>query len=235
MTSLSPLHVRERPSPSATVRVGAATARSPNRPAWTLAGKRMLDIVGATVLLVAFSPLLALLALWVRLDSAGPALFGHERLGAGGKRFRCFKFRTMRRNAEEQLRADPALFAQYVANDYKLPPDRDPRLTRIGWLLRRSSLDELPQLVNVLRGEMSLVGPRPIVPREVEQYGVDAELLLSVRPGITGAWAVSGRSDVEYPRRAEIELDYVRRWSLRWDLRILRLTVPTVLRCRGAS
>ncbi len=134
-------------------------------PRWRLAGKRGIDVLGAALGLVVFGPLLLAIAAWIRLDSAGPALLGHERVGRGGRRFRCLKFRTMHRDAERLLRADPALYARYVRHDYKLPASEDPRITRAGRLLRRTSIDELAQLLNVLRGDMSLVGPRPVCRR----------------------------------------------------------------------
>jgi lipopolysaccharide/colanic/teichoic acid biosynthesis glycosyltransferase len=137
-------------------------------------------------------------------------------------------------DAEERLKADPELYRLYVENDYKLPEDVDTRITRIGRFLRRTSLDELPQLWNVLRGDMSLVGPRPIVPDEIRHYNGEAPLLLTLKPGITGAWQVNGRSALQYPERATVELEYVERWSLMSDLAILARTIPAVLARRGA-
>ncbi len=196
--------------------------------------KRVLDVVVAALALIVFSPLL--LGLWalVRLDSPGPGLFAQPRLGRNGRTFRCLKFRTMHRDAEQRLSSDPRLYSEYLANNYKLPPAHDPRLTSLGRFLRRSSLDELPQLINVLRGEMSLVGPRPIVPDELEQYGKWSALFLSLKPGMTGAWAVNGRSGVSYPDRADLELNYVRSWSLLHDIAILLHTGLVVARRAGA-
>ena len=196
--------------------------------------KRLLDVIGASVLLALLAPVLAAIAIAVRLDSSGPAVFGQRRLGRHGRVFRCFKFRSMHADAEQRLRDDPALHAEYLRNDFKLPEDRDPRITPVGRILRKTSLDELPQLWNVLRGDMSLVGPRPIVPDELRHYGGEEPLFLSLRPGITGAWQVAGRSNLPYPGRATIELDYVQGWTLWSDLRILLLTVPAVLLQRGA-
>ncbi|HUK20975.1 MAG TPA: exopolysaccharide biosynthesis polyprenyl glycosylphosphotransferase [Gemmatimonadales bacterium] len=196
--------------------------------------KRMLDLTASAVGLVVLSPLLGLVALAVKLDSKGPALFGHERLGLNGRPFTCYKFRSMHVDAGQRLRFDPALYAEYVANHYKLPEERDPRLTRVGRLLRKTSIDELPQLFNVLRGDMSLVGPRPIVKEEIDEYGHGAPAFLSLKPGITGAWQIQGRSNVGYPVRANMELEYVRNWSLGRDLWILLNTVPAVLLQRGA-
>jgi lipopolysaccharide/colanic/teichoic acid biosynthesis glycosyltransferase len=172
---------------------------------------------------------LAAAALLVRAESKGSPLFGHIRIGRGGTRFRCWKLRTMRSDAEQLLASDPDLFARYRANDFKLPDAEDPRITRMGRLLRKTSIDELPQLWNVFCGEMSLVGPRPIVAEELPNYRGDVLTLLSVRPGITGAWAVSGRHHLAYPRRAEVELGYVRSRSFSTDATILLRTIGAVL------
>jgi exopolysaccharide production protein ExoY len=187
--------------------------------------KRAADIVCASLGLVVLSPVIAALAVLVRIDSHGSPVFKHHRIGRGGRPFKCLKLRTMRADAEAYLRAHPELYEDYRRNHYKLPEDRDPRVTALGRFLRRSSLDELPQLWNVVKGEMSLVGPRPVVEEELDLYGETRELLLSVRPGLTGAWAVSGRHSVGYPERCGIELNYVRRWNLRQDLAIILRTV----------
>ena len=129
---------------------------------------------------------------------------------------------------------DPVLYEKYLENNYKLPEGEDPRITRVGLLLRRTSLDELPQFWNVLRGDMSLIGPRPVVPDELNEYGDKRRVLLSVKPGMSGAWAVRGRSRVGYPQRAAIELGYVQRWKLKADLSILWRTLPAVVTRRGA-
>jgi lipopolysaccharide/colanic/teichoic acid biosynthesis glycosyltransferase len=207
----------------------------PSLRGWQLALKRAVDLVGAVTGLVLLAPVMLLLAIIVRLESPGPAIFAQRRVGPRGRLFWCFKFRSMRQDAERLLRANPQLYQQYLANHFKLPEDTDPRLTRVGRLLRKASLDELPQLVNVLLGQMSLVGPRPIVPAELEHYGHDAALVfMSLKPGMTGAWAVNGRSEVGYPDRAQLELEYIRRWSLWSDLGILARTLPAVLRRTGA-
>lgn len=196
--------------------------------------KRIADVVGAVVGLVLTAPLLVVAALAIRLESSGPILFGQRRVGAWGRPFRCLKFRTMRVDAEQLLRSDPVLHAEYVKNNYKLPEGQDPRITRMGHLLRKTSLDELPQFWNVLRGDMSLIGPRPVVPDELNEYGEKRRVLLSVKPGMSGAWAITGRSRVGYPQRAAIEVRYVRRWGLWADLAILWRTVPAVVGRRGA-
>lgn len=206
----------------------------PTLKGWQLLLKRVVDLIGAAAGLVLLSPILGLVALAVKLESRGPALFGQRRLGLNGQSFKCYKFRSMRPDAEARLRSDPALHAEYVKNNFKLPEDRDPRLTAVGRFLRRTSLDELPQLINVLRGEMSLVGPRPIVPEELDQYGHGAPVFLSLRPGMTGAWQINGRSRVGYPHRADIEIEYVRNWSLARDVSILFRTIPAVMTHDGA-
>ena len=197
--------------------------------------KRLLDIVVASMLLVVLAPLLGLIALWVVFDSPGPVMFRQLRPGYGGRLFGVFKFRTMRADAEERLRADTGLYQRFIENGCKLPEREDPRITGPGRFLRRTSLDELPQLVNVLRGEMSLVGPRPLVGPELDYYADRAVALLSVKPGMTGLWQVSGRSRVGYPERADMDMNYVRNWSLLRDMWILAMTVPAVLLQRGAQ
>jgi lipopolysaccharide/colanic/teichoic acid biosynthesis glycosyltransferase len=200
------------------------------RGGWQVVAKRGLDMLGASVGLVIATPVLALLSALVCLESRGAPIFTHERIGRGGKRFGCLKLRTMRLGAEEELRADPELLEQYKRNHFKIPDDRDPRITRLGRFLRRTSLDEVPQLWNVLKGDMSLVGPRPVVEDELSHYEHSRDLLLSVRPGVTGAWAVGGRHGVGYPDRCEMELRYVREWTVLNDMKVLAATVTTVLR-----
>jgi UDP-galactose-lipid carrier transferase len=196
--------------------------------------KMAFDQVGAAVLIVLLSPLLAAIALLVRADG-GAALFGHGRIGAGGREFRCLKFRSMVTDADVVLRrlleADPRAAAEWRATQ-KLR--NDPRVTRIGQFLRRSSLDELPQLFNVLRGDMSLVGPRPIVRDEVRRYGRNIEYYYAARPGITGLWQVGGRSATGYEQRVGLDVWYVRNWTPWHDIAILLRTVPAVFLQRGA-
>jgi lipopolysaccharide/colanic/teichoic acid biosynthesis glycosyltransferase len=192
--------------------------------------KRVMDIACATVGLVVAAPVLAVLAVLIAQESPGAPVFAHERIGFRGRKFRCLKLRTMRADAEQVLRADARLYEEYVQNHFKIPEDRDPRVTRLGRFLRRTSLDELPQLWNVLVGEMSLVGPRPMVEEELEKYGDDRDLVLSVKPGLTGAWAVSGRQAIGYPERCTIELQYVRERSVLRDAQIVGRTAAVVLR-----
>jgi exopolysaccharide production protein ExoY len=197
--------------------------------------KRVLDLTCAFVLLVLTSPVWIVTALLVKVTSKGPMFFHQKRLGKDGKPFTLLKFRTMRCDAEHELMHSPQLYQRYLANNYKIPAEEDPRLTVIGGFLRILSIDELPQLVNVLLGEMSLVGPRPIVPAEIEKYGEFAPLFLSVKPGMTGHWQVNGRSEIkEYDERVELDLQYIRDQSIMTDVEILLRTVPTVLRRKGA-
>lgn len=195
--------------------------------------KRLIDILGALTGLVLLLPVFLLVAVAIRVDSSGPVFFAHRRLGRGGRHFDCLKFRTMQVNAEHHVYQDEQLRHHYVSNHFKIPAHLDPRITRFGKFLRKSSIDELPQLWNVLAGDMSLVGPRPIVALEATHYGDDLNELLSVRPGLTGLWAVEGRSELGYPQRAEVELRYVRTRGLGQDLSILARTPWTVLTQRG--
>jgi exopolysaccharide biosynthesis polyprenyl glycosylphosphotransferase len=196
--------------------------------------KRGVDIAGASLGLLLTAPVLGVLALAVRFESPGPVLFGHRRVGAWGRPFRCLKFRTMRVDAEQLLRSDPAMYSEYVRNNYKLPEGRDPRITRVGRLLRKTSLDELPQLWNVVTGTMSLVGPRPALPTEAERYGRSTARRLLVKPGITGLWQVSGRSDLTWEDSVRLDLYYVENWSFAGDIQILWKTVSAVVQGRGA-
>lgn len=196
--------------------------------------KRMLDIAGAAAGLLILSPVLGVIALAIKLDSRGPVLFRQWRPGLAGRLFGMLKFRTMHPDAEHILRADADLYRRFLETDCKLPVEIDPRITRVGALLRKTSLDEIPQLFNVLRGEMSLVGPRPVVGPELENYGEWTGSFLAVKPGMTGYWQVNGRSNVTYPERAHLDLMYITQWSLALDLKILLRTIPEVLRIRGA-
>ena len=211
----------------------APSAVPPSAPALSRR-KRALDLALVAATSPVVVPLGLLTALLVKLSSRGPVLFGQERVGLGGDRFTMYKFRTMHRDAERLLQQDPVLWNDYVANGFKLPAEVDRRITPLGRFLRRSSLDELPQVLNVLRGTMSWVGPRPVVPDEVDNYGERAAVYLSVRPGITGAWQVNGRSTVFYPDRVDIDHAYVRDWSLWLDVKILVRTPIAVLSTRGA-
>ncbi len=196
--------------------------------------KRAFDIAAASVFLLALTPLLLAIALMVRC-SGGPAFYRHQRIGLGGRRFGCMKFRSMATDGDRVLAALLAADAEAAAEWAATQKLRnDPRITPIGRLLRATSLDELPQLFNVLRGDMSLVGPRPVVQAELAFYGEDARYYLQTRPGLTGLWQVSGRSDTSYAQRVQLDSWYVRNWSLWHDVAILARTVPVVLLRRGA-
>ncbi|RVU15951.1 sugar transferase [Methylobacterium oryzihabitans] len=216
------------------IRRAPAPALAGDRRAAARRVKRAVDVVGALVLLALLWPLFVAVAVLVSLDG-GPVFYGHRRVGRGGRAFDCLKFRTMIPGAAECLREylsyHPAASVEWHASQ-KLA--RDPRVTPVGAFLRRSSLDELPQLVNVLRGEMSLVGPRPVTRSEMEHYGPVAALYASVPPGMTGLWQVSGRSDVGYAARVALDQQYVERWSLLHDLAILLVTPRVVLQRSGA-
>jgi len=194
------------------------------------ASKRIADIVLALSGLVLLAPLLVICFLATILTSSGPALFRHKRVGFNGRHFDCLKFRTMVLDAPERLRhlleSDPAAAAEWAANR-KLK--HDPRVTAIGAILRKSSLDELPQLFNVLRGDMSIVGPRPVTDEELERYANSVGAYLACRPGITGLWQVSGRSATTYNKRVACDTFYARNWSMSLDLKILIVTIPSLL------
>lgn len=200
------------------------------------AAKRALDVLGASVLAVVFSPvILAIVIVALSRREPGSIIFKHRRIGQDGHAFECLKLRTMVTNADQTLREllerDPAVKAEWV-RDHKLR--RDPRVTRLGRFLRRTSLDELPQLWNVMRGEMSLVGPRPVVPEELLRYGRNVRAYLSAKPGITGLWQVKGRNDADYRTRVVLDTYYVRNQNLLLDLYILFKTTRVVLAGRGA-
>jgi len=203
---------------------------------WNMAVKRLFDLVLSTIVLIFTSPLMAVIALTVKFDSPGPVIFSHRRIGRGGREFRCYKFRTMYKNNEEILRK--YLEANAEAKDeweqYAKLKGYDPRVTRTGRLLRKFSLDELPQIFNVLKGEMSLVGPRPYLPRERLQMNNFGETILLARPGITGLWQVSGRNEIDFEGRLRLESWYVRNWSLWLDIVLLIRTAGVVLARRGA-
>jgi exopolysaccharide production protein ExoY len=214
---------------------GAGVRLAGKRAASRFSASRVLDLVIAFAVLLFTLPLLVLIAVMIRLHDGGPALFGQVRIGEGGRKFRCLKFRSMVVDAEARLQAllasDPAARREWDV-DQKLR--RDPRVTPLGGFLRKTSLDELPQVFNVLRGEMSIVGPRPIIQAEVDRYGRGFRHYCRVRPGITGLWQVSGRNDVSYRRRVALDRVYARSKCLAVDLAIIARTVPTVLLRRGS-
>lgn len=197
--------------------------------------KRSFDIGAVTIALLFFLPLILTLVALLMLSQGRPVIYRHSRMGRGGKAFHCFKFRTMAIDGDELLRihlsADPAARQEWEATR-KLKDD--PRVTPIGRVLRKTSADELPQLLNVLRGDMSLVGPRPIVHAEVPYYGQYIDHYHRVKPGLTGAWQISGRSDTSYAERVQLDAEYAATRSFGGDLKILMRTVPAVLRARGS-
>lgn len=200
---------------------------------WRLTIKRAFDLLAAGLGLIVLAPLLAAIAIAVAASSPGPVFFSQQRVGRSGRPFGIIKFRSMYTDAEERLAADTELSARYLANDYKLDLAEDPRVTPLGRFLRRSSLDELPQLWNVVRGDMSLVGPRPVLRHELPNYGTLATAYLAVHPGITGLWQVEGRNDIVYPERAVLDARYVEEWSLGRDLALLVRTIPATIGRRG--
>jgi exopolysaccharide production protein ExoY len=208
-----------------------ASAAEPIRQPLGGLAKRAADMVLAGLLLLLAAPVMLLVAAAIRLLMGGPVVFGHARVGYGGRTFVCYKFRSMASNAKEllakHLAENPEAAREWQAT-HKLA--NDPRVTPLGRLLRKTSLDELPQLFNVLIGDMSLIGPRPIVPDEIARYGRHAPAYFTARPGITGVWQTNGRSSVSYRTRVACDLYYARHWSLALDLKLLVRTVPAVLK-----
>jgi undecaprenyl-phosphate galactose phosphotransferase len=198
--------------------------------------KRLMDIIGSIFLLILLSPVFALFAFLIRREDGGPALFVQPRAGHRGREFGCIKFRTMIMDAEEQLsrwrEEKSPIYEQYLTSNFKLRSD--PRVTRIGRWLRSTSLDELPQLINVLIGDMSLVGPRPLLPREIREYGVTFRLYQRIRPGITGLWQISGRSHTRFADRVASDEWYIKNWSFWYDIVILLKTVSVLVTRDGA-
>lgn len=196
-----------------------------------LALKTISDYAIAFLGLLLLSPLFILISVLIRLDTPGPVLYKHRVMGLNGRQFLAYKFRTMFENGDDILKAQPDLHKKFQEN-YKLKDD--PRVTRFGRFLRQISLDELPQLINILRGQMSLVGPRFITPQEMDKFGKWGMNLLTVKPGMTGLWQVSGRSDTSYDQRIRLDMYYIRNWSLWLDIYIMLITLPAVLKRKGA-
>jgi lipopolysaccharide/colanic/teichoic acid biosynthesis glycosyltransferase len=192
--------------------------------------KRLFDIVFSLTVLVLFSPIYLILALLIAISSDGPIFYVQERVGKNYRRFNCIKFRTMVNNADEilgqMMETSPELRHEFE-NSFKLK--KDPRITKIGRFLRITSLDEFPQFWNVLKGDMSVVGPRPLVAEELIKYGCHIDQVLTIRPGITGLWQVSGRNDIPYPRRVQIDLHYVQFRNFWLDLWIILKTIDVVI------
>lgn len=196
--------------------------------------KRVFDLSAGVAAVIVFAPLLILLAALIYLLDGNQVIIRHKRVGFGGARFSCFKFRSMVVNGDEVLREhllnDKAALDEWTATR-KLTSD--PRITPLGRILRKTSLDELPQLFNIILGDMSFVGPRPIVAEEIHRYGSAFEQYSSARPGLTGSWQVSGRNDVGYDQRVALDRDYVTNWSFADDILILVRTVPAVIKANG--
>jgi len=197
--------------------------------------KRLFDLTFSFFALLLGSPLFLLLALAVFFTSKGPLIYAHKRVGRGGKIFKCYKFRTMHLDADERLHhllAEDIDLQNEWNQFYKLK--NDPRVTPIGNFLRKTSLDELPQFLNVLKGDLSVVGPRPVTEEELKIYGASVNKFLAIRPGLTGPWQVSGRSDTTYRERVELDLTYVEEHSFVGDLRLIIRTIPAMVTSRGA-
>lgn len=194
--------------------------------------KRVIDVILASVALILLSPLFAIIAIAIKIDSKGPVFFSHKRIGKNGKIIKLYKFRSMVINAEELIKSfTPEQMREYKEN-YKLT--NDPRITKVGKFLRKTSLDELPQLINIINGDLSIIGPRPLVADELEKYGVNKDKFLSVTPGLTGYWAANGRSNTTYEQRMEMELYYIDNLSLKMDIKVFFKTILSVLKKEGA-
>jgi exopolysaccharide biosynthesis polyprenyl glycosylphosphotransferase len=207
-----------------------AFTRTPSD-AIALAAKRLFDVVASGLALLVLAPVFAGIALAIRLDSPGPVFFRQRRVGLNGRSFHMLKFRSMYQDAEQRLEA---LQAHNEMSGPVFKMKNDPRVTKVGNLLRKTSLDEFPQFWNVFKGEMSIVGPRPPIPAEVREYKRWQRRRLSMRPGITCVWQISGRNNIDFDHWMEMDLDYIDRWSLWGDLAICLKTVPAVLSARGA-
>lgn len=200
-----------------------------------LSFKRLFDLIFSAVAILILLPILLFISsFYLYGENKGKVLFKQKRTGLNGKEFYIYKFRSMVCNAEEILCEDAQLYEKYCANNYKLDPEEDPRITSFGRFIRKTSLDELPQFFNVLKGDMSLVGPRPVVKEELKEYKDQLDKFLSVKPGITGYWQANGRSNVGYPERVNIELYYVDKQCFKLDIMIIIQTFIKVLLRRGA-
>lgn len=194
--------------------------------------KRLADFILASIALIVFSPLFLIVSVLIRLDSKGPIIFGHDRIGLNGKKFKIYKFRSMVPNAKEVFDNFTKEQKEEFEKNFKL--DNDPRITKIGDFLRCTSLDELPQLLNIIKGEMSIVGPRPIIDEEIKKYGQDFQKAFSVKVGLTGYWQANGRSNTPYEERVKMDIHYVDNRSLIFDIKIILKTVISVIKKDGA-
>ncbi|OKZ76653.1 MAG: exopolysaccharide biosynthesis protein [Clostridium sp. 27_14] len=194
--------------------------------------KRIFDLVISTIGLIVLSPIFLILAIIVKLDSKGPVFFAHTRYGKNGKKFKMYKFRTMYENAQDMINDfTPEQMKEWKEN-FKLQDD--PRITKVGKFLRKTSLDELPQIVNIMKGDLSIIGPRPVIEEELKKYGENKEKFLSVTPGLTGYWQANGRSSTTYEQRMEMELYYIDHISPKLDFKIFFKTIESVIKKEGA-
>lgn len=194
--------------------------------------KRFIDIILSFVGMIVLAPAFLLIAVLIKIDSKGPIFFVHNRVGKNGEKIGIYKFRTMVENAEELVKIFSEEQKKEFEESYKLQDD--PRVTRIGKFLRKTSLDELPQILNILKGELSIIGPRPVIEEELEKYEENKEKFLSVKPGLTGYWAANGRSDTTYAERVQMELYYIDNISLKLDIQVFFKTIIAVIRKEGA-
>lgn len=194
--------------------------------------KRTTDVVLSSVAMVVLSPVFAAIALAIKLESKGPVFFKHTRIGKDGKIIKIYKFRSMVENAEDLIKKFTAEQMKEYQENYKL--SNDPRVTKVGKFLRKTSLDELPQLINIVKGDLSIIGPRPVVAEELKKYGTNIKKFLSVTPGLTGYWAANGRSCTSYEQRMQMELFYIDNLSFKLDVKVFFKTIGAVLNRRGA-
>ena len=194
--------------------------------------KRSLDVTLSAIALITLSPIFLIIAAIIKLDSKGPVFFIHKRIGKDGKEIGIYKFRSMVQNAEDMIAEFTEEQKKEFRENYKLQDD--PRVTKIGKFLRKTSLDELPQILNILKGDLSIIGPRPVIKRELEKYENNKEKFLSVKPGLTGFWAANGRSDTTYSERVQMELYYIDHMSLKMDIKIFFKTIISVIKKEGA-
>lgn len=194
--------------------------------------KRVIDVTIASIAMIVLSPIFAIIAIAVKLESEGPVFFKHTRIGKDGKIIKLYKFRSMVINAEELIKSfTPEQMKEYKEN-YKLT--NDPRITKIGKFLRKTSLDELPQLINIIKGDLAIIGPRPVIAEELKKYGDNIDKFLSVTPGLTGYWAANGRSNTTYEQRMQMELYYIDNMSLKMDIQVFFKTILSVVKKEGA-
>ena len=200
-----------------------------------LFSKRVTDIILSSLALIGFSPLFLFVFIASRFgENKGPVFFKQVRIGKNGRPFKIYKFRSMIVDADEILHKDKELYNKYVKSNYKLEPEEDPRITKLGEWLRRTSIDEIPQFINILKGDMSIIGPRPIVKEELAEYGDRVGKFLSVKPGAMGLWQASGRSNIGYPERCDMELGYVDKASYWFDCKIMFKNIISIFKHTGA-